>query len=77
MFEYMAHKKAIISSDLPVLREVLNETNSILVNPENSIEWIEAIKKLKDENLREKLSNQALSDFEKYTWKNRVKEVLC
>lgn len=77
IFEYMAHKKAIISSDLPVLREVLNETNSILVNPENSIEWIEAIKKLKDENLREKLSNQALSDFEKYTWKNRVKEVLC
>lgn len=76
IFEYMAHKKAIIASDLPVLREVLNETNSILVNPENSIEWIEAIKKLKDETLREKLSNKALSDFQKYTWKNRANSII-
>ncbi len=35
MFEYMAAKKAIVSSDLPVIREVLNEDNSILVEPDN------------------------------------------
>jgi glycosyltransferase involved in cell wall biosynthesis len=31
LFEYMSHKKPIIASDLPVIREVLNEKNSILV----------------------------------------------
>ena len=31
LFDYMSHKKAIIASDISVLREVLNEKNSILV----------------------------------------------
>jgi len=76
MFEYMAHKKAIISSDISVLREVLNEKNSILVDAENSKEWIEALEKLKDKKIRNKLSNEALKNFKSYTWKNRAKELL-
>jgi hypothetical protein len=31
IFEYMSHKKPMIASDFPVIREVLNEKNSILV----------------------------------------------
>ena len=46
MFEYMASGKPIISSDLPVLREVLkNEYNAYLVNSKNVNDWISAIKK--------------------------------
>ena len=30
LFEYMSHRKAIIASNLPVLKEVLNSKNSIL-----------------------------------------------
>ena len=37
LFEYMSHKKPIIASDLPVIREVLDEKNSILVN--NSLDY--------------------------------------
>ena len=29
MFEYMAAGRAIVSSDLPVIREVLNERNAV------------------------------------------------
>ena len=32
LFEYMSHRKAIISSDLPVLREVLSNKNSLIVS---------------------------------------------
>ena len=31
LFEYMSHRKPIIASDLPVIREVLNKKNSILL----------------------------------------------
>ena len=33
MFEYMAAKRPIIASDLPTIREVLDETNAIIVPP--------------------------------------------
>ena len=43
----MSHKKAIIASDLPVIREVLNTKNSELVDCEDFRLWVEAIKSLK------------------------------
>ena len=46
IFEYMSHKKVIIASDLPVIREVLSEKNSILINYENVELWINSIKNL-------------------------------
>ena len=72
IFEYMSHKKPIIVSDLPVIREILNEKNSILVEPDNIDLWIKAIKKLKDSKIRDSISNQALIDFSNYIWKKRA-----
>ena len=76
LFEYMSHKKTIVASNIEVLKEILNEENSILVDPENINEWINSLDKLKDSTNREKISNQALIDFGPYTWKNRVKQIL-
>ena len=75
VFEYMSHKKAIIASDLPVLREVLNNKNSLLVDCENINEWIDAIEKLKAPMEREGIAKQALRDFNQYTWKNRARNI--
>ena len=75
LFEYMSHKKAIISSNLKVLREVLNEKNSMLVEYNDINAWINSIEKLKDLTKREAISNQALSDFYSYTWKNRANDI--
>ena len=72
IFEYMSHKKPIIASDLPVIREVLNERNSILVKSNDIDLWINSIKKLQDLKNRELIANQALKDFYSYTWKNRA-----
>ena len=76
LFEYMSHKKAIIASDLPVIREVLNERNSILVECDNIQLWIDSIKKLKNLKNREFISNQALNDFYEYTWKKRAENII-
>ena len=72
----MSHKKAIIASDLPVIREVLNEKNSILVECDDIRSWINSIQNLKNLKNRELIANQALSDFTNYTWKNRAMRLL-
>ncbi|MDB2617847.1 glycosyltransferase, partial [Candidatus Pelagibacter bacterium] len=75
LFDYMSHKKAIIASDIKVLREVLNDKNSILVKCDDFEGWINAIEKLKTPLLRKKIEDQALKDFHTYTWSNRVKKI--
>ena len=72
LFEYMSYKKPIIASDLPVIREVLNEKNSILVKYNDIKLWISSIQKLKNLKKRQYISNQALGDFYTYSWKNRA-----
>tara|TARA_Y100001958_G_scaffold160074_1_gene165870 strand:- start:14552 stop:15607 length:1056 start_codon:yes stop_codon:yes gene_type:complete len=77
MFEYMASKKPIISSDFPVLREVLNDKNSLLIQPSNPKSLVDAINKLVDnKTLSEKISSQAYSDVNKYTWNKRAQIII-
>jgi len=77
MFEYMSFKKPIISSDLPVIREVLNENNSILLPPEDVRAWIKAIMSLDNPNDRTRLASRAFNDFLKYfTWDSRAIQAL-
>jgi len=79
MFEYMSHGKPIIASDLPVLREVLDDgRNALLCDPENPDEWITAIHRLQtDAELRRSLGAEARRDFEmKYTWSRRAEQIL-
>lgn len=76
LFEYMSAKKAIISSDLPVLREVLNEENAMLVEPDCVDSWVEAINKLNEVELRNKIAVNAYEDFlDKFTWDMRAKNI--
>ena len=76
IFEYMSRKKAIIASDLPILREILNDKNSLLVHYNDIKMWVDAIKKLDNAKLRSAIGDQAYIDFKNYTWKNRAKLVL-
>lgn len=79
MFEYMAAGKAILASDLPVIREVLtNNQNALLAPPGDPQSWVRALKKLiLNGSLRRRLGLQAQMDFlEKYTWQKRAEIVL-
>lgn len=46
MFEYMAAGRAIISSDLPAIREIMDEQCAVFCPPEDAGAWINAISAL-------------------------------
>lgn len=79
IFEYMARGRAIVASDLPVLREVLSHGgNALLCAPEDIGAWAAALERLRnDETLRRRIGIQAQQDFlTRYTWERRAKAVL-
>jgi len=81
MFEYMASGRAILSADLPSIREVLNEGNAVLVE---AGEWemvignwkLEIESLLADESRRLALGAQARKDVEQLSWVNREERIL-
>ena len=75
LFEYMAAGRTILASDLPVLREVLNENNAAFAPPGNIGSWNAEIRSLvRDEGRRNALAKQAQDDAKKYTWVVRAKK---
>ena len=78
MFEYMATERLIISSNLPVLQEVLNEHNAVLCDPEDGVAWRDALERaIADPEWRHVLGQQARRDVEQYSWRRRVRRVLA
>jgi glycosyltransferase involved in cell wall biosynthesis len=77
IFEYMSAKKTIIVSDLPVLREVLDNESAIFVKPDDISQWTDALQSTLDDSLRKKLSQNAYEKFiHNYTWDKRARMVL-
>jgi glycosyltransferase involved in cell wall biosynthesis len=79
MFEYMASGAPIVSSDLPVLQEVLRHDHNALIAPIDDLDaWQRAIERLAAEPAtRQRLAAQALADLRAhYTWPARAAAVL-
>lgn len=80
MFEYMASGRAIVCADLPSIREVLNDENSILIGElgnERIGKWkVEIESLLASESLRVKLGTQARKDVEQFGWVKREERIL-
>ena len=78
IFEYMASGKPIITSDLDVIKEVLEDGKTgLLCNPDDMSEWCNAIIKLREDiTLRKTISKNAKKTFlEKYTWNKRAEKI--
>lgn len=79
MFEYMAQGRAIVSSDLCVLAEVLTDGCNAIIAPGDDPEaWVQAIRRLEvDHEFRFRLGKHAFRDLKrKYTWSARAKKIL-
>jgi len=78
LFDYLAVGKIIISSDLKVLREVIDHKNAYFIkNYENIFEWKRNI--IKAKNNRQKIfimSKNNLKLSKDFDHKNRVKKYL-
>lgn len=79
LFEYMAHRKAIVCSDFPVLREVLEQgVTGILVPADSAKEWARAIANLRDDEVRRRNLGRASHELleDKFTWYSRAEHIL-
>ncbi len=77
LFEYMASHRPIVANNLTSIREVLNEKNSVLIEPESFENFASGIRYLLDnKDLADKLANQAFDDVKNYTWYKRAENIL-
>lgn len=77
LFEYMASDVPIIASDLPSLREILNQNNSWLIEPNNPAALAEKINLILARNdLAQKAANRARLDVNQYSWEKRVNKII-
>ncbi|KND50600.1 MAG: N-acetyllactosaminide 3-alpha-galactosyltransferase [Parcubacteria bacterium C7867-007] len=77
LFEYMASERPIVASDLPSIREVLNESTAVLVQADNVDALAEGIKTASTDVLatKERIQN-AYTAIRDNTWNNRADEIL-
>jgi len=77
MFEYMAAGRAVVTADLPVIREVLNENSAVFCEPDDVGNWkVEIERLLTDEPRRLELGRQARQDVQGYTWLARAEKIV-
>jgi glycosyltransferase involved in cell wall biosynthesis len=80
MFEYMATGVPIVSSDLPVLGEVLRHDHNALIAPAGDASaWQRAIERLvTDRALARRIAGQAYTDLVRHhTWDTRVRRIFA
>ena len=72
LLESMACKTSIVASDIPGIREVLeNNKTGILVSPQEANSFVKEIVGLvQDQKKQELLSNNSFAEVLKYNWKN-------
>jgi glycosyltransferase involved in cell wall biosynthesis len=77
LFEYMASGHAIVASDLPSIREILDESTAILVKPDSPETLAEGIKKaIAHKQQADRLAAAAKEKAKIYTWSNRAKSII-
>jgi glycosyltransferase involved in cell wall biosynthesis len=77
MYEYMAAGRLILASDLPALRTVLNERNSVLLPSDRIDAWVEALQRMRRRPIQARsLAARAQKDVQPLTWRNRVRAIL-
>jgi glycosyltransferase involved in cell wall biosynthesis len=73
MFDYMASNVPILASNIGSIKEVLNEKNSFLFNPENINDLIEKIQYILSNSIEsEKKVKIAFGNVKDYTWQKRA-----
>jgi glycosyltransferase involved in cell wall biosynthesis len=78
LFEYMACGRPVIASDLPPLREILNDANAVLLPPGDLQAWVDSITFLMIHPEKAlKLGEQARQDAVQYSWEQRAGRLLA
>lgn len=76
MFEYLACGRPILSSDLPVLQEILSDSTAVILSSNDPQVWAESIQSLQNDPEKSAvLSSNSLELIQNYTWVHRVQSI--
>lgn len=77
LFEYMASRRPIVSSDLPSLREILTGQEALFFEAGNPEDLARAVKEVvQNQKLADQLSRNAYLKVKDYTWSKRAEEII-
>jgi glycosyltransferase involved in cell wall biosynthesis len=76
MFEYLAAGRPIVANELPILREILNDQNAVLLDGDIDA-WASTLSDLqRSESRRAALARAAKQTAAEYTWEKRAARIL-
>lgn len=76
LFEYMSSGRPIVASATPTMREILNENNAILIEPDSPKALKEGILKIfQNNNLARLIAENSKKDVQNYTWLKRAEKI--
>lgn len=76
LFEYMAARRPIVASDLPALREILNDESAVFVRPNDPQALAEGILRVLEDPLKAKSrANLAYALVKSLSWDNRARRI--
>lgn len=75
LFEYMASRRPIVGTNIPSLTQILNQQNSILVEPDDAGALAKGIEQALN-NDTTALVDQARIDVEAFTWEKRAQRII-
>lgn len=77
LFEYMAAGRVIVTSDLPSIREILDERTAVFFVPNKPESLVLALKKvIYNTSFSEEISKNCQELAKRYTWINRAETIL-
>lgn len=76
LFEYMASRRPIVATDIPSVREILDETCAVIVTPDDPESMARGIiSALKDKTLTNRITDTAYQSVKFHTWEKRAKRI--
>lgn len=77
LYEYMASRRPIVASDIPSIREIIDEKSAFLVNPDDPTALARAIENaVSVPQIGENLAEEAYKKVSSHTWDKRAQRIV-
>ena len=74
LFEYMSTKRLIIASNIPSIREIINEEHALFFESDNHLDLANKIMGLRDNNYKNKIK-KSYTEVKQYSWRKRAERI--